>query len=142
MIKYSLDKLSRKALKILPEILDAAGYAGKYEIHPELNTIVIATTTGKITKFLLEAESKAQGEPGRMITIRKTSYSQIWIPETEIVAETETDALMQAYKKAFSYVENGWPVENDQVIEVTGVETIPYYWDENDVDAYFERRRS
>lgn len=71
MKKYPLTGLSPKAIKCLPEVLDKAGYAGKYELHAERNIILIATTAGMIRKFYLQAESKAQGEPGRLITIKK-----------------------------------------------------------------------
>ena len=58
MKKYPLTGLSPKAIKCLPEVLDKAGYAGKYELHAERNTILIATTAGMIRKFYLQAESK------------------------------------------------------------------------------------
>lgn len=133
MKKYPLTGLSPKAIRCLPEVLDKAGYAGKYELHAECNTILIATTVGMIRKFYLQAESKAQGEPGRLITIKKTSYSQLWIPETE------ADTLLSAYVEAFSHVENGWPVESDEKVEVTGIEDNSY-WDKEDVEEFIKRR--
>lgn len=133
MKKYSLTGLTPKAIKCLPKVLDEAGYAGKYELHPEYDTILIASTAGMVKKFYLQAESKAQDEPGRLITIKKTSYSRIWIPETE------ADTLLSAYLEAFSHVENGWPVDNDEEIEVTGIEDNSY-WNKADVEEFVKRR--
>lgn len=133
MKKCPLTGLSQEAIKCLPGILDEAGYAGKYELHPEWNTILIATTNWLLKRLCLLAESKAKGEAGRLITIKKTSYSQLWIPETE------ADTLLSAYTKAFSHVENGWPVNNDERIEVTGIEDNSY-WDKDAVEEFIKRR--
>lgn len=132
MVKVTLTGITREALKVLPKVLDDAGYAGKYEVNEDFLSLRISTTASKAKKFLMEAENQAHKEPGRLITIRKTAYSQIWIPETEAADQ------MHAYLAAFEHAENGWPVENDETFEVTGIED-NWYWDKNSIETRVRR---
>ena len=111
---YSLERLSPEAKKILPTILDENGYKDRYEISDWFNHIRINSTYNKLSGFLHEAETKAKGEEGRLVYIKQTSYSTLWIPGDK--------SLKEAYKEALEAVDNGWPVDNDPVTAVGSIE--------------------
>lgn len=88
--KFSIEGMSKKGIEALPDVLDNMGYAGRYIIDPLWFTLSIDSTSPIVQKAIKEAENAAHEEPGRMIIVRKTSYSQIWVTDEE--AKTEEEA--------------------------------------------------
>ena len=92
---YSLSGLSEEAKKALPGILDAHGYAGRYEIEEDRDFAVsclrVNSTRAAIHKMLCLAEQAAHGEEGYVVTVRRMEETTQWIP---------AGSLREAYKKA------------------------------------------
>lgn len=130
MNTYSLaDLISREALKELPKVLDDMGYAGRYEIRKNwgCDYLYINSNYTVVSRALKKAEEVAMGEPGRLIKIKQTTFSEQWVPESE--AKT----LKEAYEVVLRSVENGWAVDNDPIVEVKSVEDNEYR-DEDDLE--------
>lgn len=124
---YALTGMSDAAKKILPDVLHAAGYAGRFKIDANGNYISINSNTTKVSKFLEEAENKAQGCAGHMVSIRKTSYGHIWVPKTD------ADNLKSAYEYAKNLVSAGKvAVDDDPELSVACPADGPI----NNPDAY------
>ena len=121
---YSLERLSEEARKLLPGILDSNGYAGRYVIYPERESIAINSTFSKLAGFFHRAEAEAKGEEGRLVFIRQESFSTLWISGDK--------SLKEAYREALDAVDNGWPVDNDPVTAVCCAE------DSDDYKTYRE----
>jgi hypothetical protein len=105
MVKCKTDSISKKALRLLPEIFEASGYAGKYVVVND--TLMISTDMNTLQGMLNKAEEKAHGEKGHLITLKQTSYAHIWVPESE--AKEPEDAINVALEAA----RNGFPVDKD-----------------------------
>lgn len=104
---YSLKWLSVRAKETLPKVLNNMGYKDRFKILENNQSLVIRSTFSVVSKALQEAENLAHGEKGHLIQIRQTTYSSIWIPESEATT------LKAAYQAAIQVVDNGWPIEND-----------------------------
>lgn len=102
---YSLTQLSEKAKKCLPDVLKDMGYEGRFKIQSD--ALLIRSTFQVVSRAFQQAENLAHGEKGHLIHIRQTTYSSLWVPESE--AKT----LKEAYQTAINAVDNGWPVENN-----------------------------
>lgn len=110
MLNYQLTDMSAEGKAALPKILDEMGYAGRYVISDF--GISINSNATVLSRAVKKAEEIAHKESGRLVCIRQTTYSKVWIPESE--AATQRDA----YLKAIDMVSNGWKVDDDPEISV------------------------
>lgn len=104
---FSIEGMSNVGIKKLGSVLDDMGYAGRYIIDPTWLTLSIDSTSPVVRSAIKEAEIRGHNEKGHMIILRKTSYTTLWVPESE--AETEKEARIRALKMATEEV-NGWGI--------------------------------
>lgn len=126
MLNYQLTDMSADGKAALPKVLDEMGYTERYVISDF--GISINSNAAVLSRAIKKAEDIAHKVPGHLVCIRQTTYSKVWIPESE--AATQKDA----YQKAIDMVSNGWKVDNDPEISVKEPfdnEWIPSYYFED-----------
>ena len=135
---YTLNELlSKEAMKFLPQVLDEMGYSGRYTITDNFGgattVLEINSNYTVVEKAYKKAEELAHGCAGRLIQVKQTTFSSVWVPESE--AETLNDAYQVAIKKAKT---EQLPVSNSH-LEFCSVED-PDYHDEFSLCIFAKKR--
>lgn len=121
---YPLTGLSKEAIQKLPEVLDTAGYAGRYSLGDY--GLSINSTVGKVSEFFRLAENAAHGEEGHLVTAKQTLYAQVWIPGTKAAS------MKASFEAVQDALRNGTPiVYSDPKVEVACPAFGPIYEDSN-----------
>lgn len=105
--KFSIEGMSKRGIEVLPDVLDDMGYAGRYIIEPLWFTLSIDSTSPIVQMAIQEAENRVHDTNGRMIIVRKTSYSQVWVSDEEAKTEEEARNI------ALSRVDDGYSMGDE-----------------------------